>query len=391
MGRDAARAFADRFGRPAEWVVVAPGRVNLIGEHTDYNDGFVLPMAIERYVGLAAARAPARTPPCLRVCSAAFDETVDVPIDAAPAAGDKAWPRYVKGVVAGFLARALAVPDIDLVVLSDVPLGGGLSSSAALEVAVATLLEEATGHRLGSVEKARLCQTAEHDYAGVPCGLMDPLICILGDCRGPLLIDCLSDEATLVSLADPGVSVIVCNTRVRHALGDGAYGQRRAECEGAARELGARSLRDATLAMVESARETLGPVGYRRARHVVTENARTLEAARALERGDFEKVGQLFYESHRSLRDDYEVSCFELDVVVAAAGDLGALGGVYGARMTGGGFGGCAVVLARTDHVSAVIDGLCQRFDRETSRELETFVSRPAAGARRLDILPLRE
>jgi galactokinase len=381
---EAVRAFAARFGRGAQWLVVAPGRVNLIGEHTDYNEGFVLPMAIERCVAIAAGPVDA-TEPRMRVVSAAVGGSVDIRLDFAQKDARGAWSNYVRGVVAGFGAWAKSIPSIDALIASDLPLGGGLSSSAALEVATATLLEVATGRDLPAAHKVDLCRRAEHEYAGVPCGLMDQLACVLGDPHGPLLIDCRSGATRAVPMA-PDLAVVVCNTGVRHALVDGEYARRRAECERAARALGVASLRDATIESVNAADGRLDPVARRRARHVVTENARTLAAVFALERGDFIALGRLFGESHRSLRDDFEVSCAELDILVDAAGDLPADWGVYGARMTGGGFGGCTVTLVRSDRVSVVLDELRRRFARVTGRVPDAFVTRPARGARRLDI-----
>ncbi len=385
---EAGRAFAARFGRPAQWLVVAPGRVNLIGEHTDYNDGFVLPMAIERCVAMAAAPVDAMEPR-MRVYSAAVGASVDIAFDSAEKDARGAWSNYVRGVVAGFRARAQVIPSMDVLVASDLTLGGGLSSSAALEVATATLLEAATGGELTAVEKVKLCQRAEHEYAGVPCGLMDQLASVHGDRRGPLLIDCRSGATRTVPMG-PEVAVVICNTGVRHALGDGEYARRRAECERAARALGVASLRDATIDMVGARGNGLDPDARRRARHVVTENARTLAAASALERGDFAAVGHLFGESHRSLRDDFEVSCEELDILVDEARDLGHDWGVYGARMTGGGFGGCTVTLVRSERVPGVLDELKRRYARKTGRVPEIFVTRPATGARRVDIDAVR-
>ncbi|MBV9945294.1 MAG: galactokinase [Myxococcales bacterium] len=386
LAAQAVDAFATRFSRPADWLVAAPGRVNLIGEHTDYNRGFVLPMAIDRHVVIAAGRADPDEGPRLRLHSAAVEAGIDIPLDTPARAAPPAWSNYVRGVIAGFQRRGARIPALRAWIASDVPLGVGLSSSAALGVATATLFEAVSGTMLPPVEKARLCQRAEHEFAGVPCGLMDPLISTLADEGGPLLIDCRSEVARTVPIRDPDVSVLVCNTNVHHALGDSAYAQRYDECENAARHLGVPSLRDATPSDIDRARGALGPVLHRRARHVVTENARVLDAARALEAGDTNRAGALFYESHASLRDDYEVSCRELDLLVDAARSLGAGAGVYGARLTGGGFGGCTVTLVRTDRVTAVSGALSVAFERETGRKLETFVSRPARGARRLDL-----
>jgi galactokinase len=386
LAGDAQRAFELRFNLPATWLVTAPGRVNLIGDHTDYSGGFVLPMAIERRTVIAAAPGTPVGPPRLQLHSAALNASVDIALDTSHRPGDPAWSNYIRGVVAGFERRGVRVPPLRALVVSNLPLGGGLSSSAALEVALATLLETVTATALEPVEKARLCQAAEQEFAGVPCGLMDPLICIFGVESGPVLIDCRSALTRAVPLRDSAVSVLIADSNVRHSLGDGAYAQRRAECESAARLLGVPSLRDATPEMIDVAERTLGPVLHSRARHVVSENARTLEAASALEGGAIEQVGSLMYESHRSLRDDYRVSCEELDVLVDAARDLGEDWGVYGARMTGGGFGGCAVALVKTSHVEAASRELRRCYEKRTGRTLTTFVSAPARGAHVLSL-----
>jgi len=392
LAQGAAHAFTQRFGGAPRWVVAAPGRVNLIGEHTDYTGGFALPMAIDRYVVIAGApgardtsHATAATSdaarPRLRFHSAALTSSVDIPLDVRPEVGAPGWANYVRGVVAGFQQRALPVPALDALAVSDVPLGGGLSSSAALEVATATLLEAATGAVLERLDKARLCRQAEHDFAHVPCGLMDQMTAVLGDESGPLLLDFQAETARPVPLVDPAVGVLICNTNVRHALGDGQYALRRADCEEAARRLGVPTLRAATRATVEAARDALGPVVYRRARHVVTENARTLAAAEALTAGDLGEMGSLMYQSHESLRDDFEVSCAELDTVVEVARAVGQAGGVFGARMTGGGFGGCAVLLVRTDRVAAISQTLATEYQRRHGRALASFLSRAGRGA----------
>jgi galactokinase len=388
LARAAERAFLARFGVPPRWLVAAPGRVNLIGEHTDYTGGFALPMAIDRYTVIAAGPASGPQPVGarrrLRFHSAAVDATHDVPLDELPRAGEPRWANYVRGVVAGFQGRGLQPPSLDALAISDVPIGGGLSSSASLEVATATLLEAATGVVLDSLDKARLCRQAEHDYAHVPCGLMDQLTAVLGNESGPLLVDFEAEQARSVPIADPTVSVLICNSNVRHSLGDGEYARRRRDCEQAAHTLGLATLRGATIDVVEAAREALGPVVYRRARHVVSENARTLAAAEALAAGDVGGtggIGALMYQSHASLRDDFEVSCAELDTLVDIAREIGAAGGVFGARMTGGGFGGCAVMLVRTDVVAGITDTLTREYRRRHGRALTAFLSRPGRGA----------
>jgi galactokinase len=380
-----AHAFEEQFSAPARWLVAAPGRVNLIGEHTDYNGGFVLPMAIERHTVVVAAPAGSGRPRRLTLRSTMTSFPVEIALDEPQRRGEPSWANYVRGVVAGFERRGASIPSLCVLIASDVPPGAGLSSSAALEVATATLLEIVTGMVLDPIDKARLCQTAEHEFAGVPCGLMDQLVCILGEDKGPLLIDCRSEVARTVAFSDPTVSILIANSKVRHSLGDGAYARRRAECESAARLLCISSLRDATAETVDGAQDALGPVLWRRARHVVTENARTLHAARAFEAGAVREAGALLYESHRSLRDDFEVSCSELDVLVDAARELGEDAGVYGARMTGGGFGGCTITLVQTDRVEAVSRELSRRYERRCGRTPDTFVSRPTRGARELE------
>ena len=381
--RAATRLYAEYYGAAPRWLAVAPGRVNLIGEHTDYNDGYVLPVAIDRHVVIAAAPSAARDGR-IRVYSSALDSSVDIlpgsPLDP----GEPAWANYLRGVVAGFARHNIVLPAVDAVIVSEVPLGGGLSSSAALEVATATLLEAASGHTLDRREKARLCRRAEHDFAGVPCGLMDQLASVFGEESGALLIDCQSEVVRLVPFADPDVALLICNTNVRHALSDGAYLRRRTECVEATIALGVPSLRDATPEMVEAASSIL-PAVRRRARHVTTENARTLAAAAHLDKREFAAVGTLMFESHRSLRDDFEVSSPELDVLVEIAREIGVAGGVLGARMTGGGFGGCTVTLVRTDSVDRVAETLDREYRRRTGRVPSWFVSRPARGAHIVD------
>lgn len=377
-GQRAAQAFADRFGNSPRWIASAPGRVNLIGEHTDYNDGFVLPMAIEDRTAIAARLTNDNI---VTLHSATTGESASFEIEADMKPGELAWANYVKGVVAGFVQRGACIPGFQAVIDSDVPLGSGLSSSAALEVATATLLEAISDTAMDPVEKALLCQKAEHDFAGVPCGIMDQFISAMGREDHLLLIDCRSQQSELVPFNDPTLSMLIINTNVRHSLADGEYGQRRAQCEAAARTLSVRALRDATLADLEAAKSKLVPLIYRRARHVISENARTTEAARCLRAGQWERLGTLMYESHMSLRDDYEVSCEELDLVVELARHIGPAGGVIGCRMTGGGFGGCAVALVKAAHANAISDTIASHYFSETQLHATIFVSRPGAGA----------
>ena len=375
-------AFADIFGQAPQWVAAAPGRVNLIGEHTDYNHGFVFPLAIERYVVTAAAR-PRRVGgggDSVRVHSTLLDETVEFSLgELEPDRRD--WTSYVRGTVAGCLDRGLTPGALDVLVDSQVPLGGGLSSSAALEVATATLIEAVTGRSLDPVDKARLCQKAEHDFAGMPCGIMDQFSSALGATGKLLLVDCRSETAELVPLDDLTVAVLVINSHVKHELTGSEYPERRSQCERAAKILGVKALRDVSTADLERRKDELEPILYRRARHVVGEIERTLAAAAALRARDWPAVGKLMYASHESLRDDYEVSCPEIDVLVECAREVGPKGGVVGSRITGGGFGGCTVTLVMTGREAEIAEKICGEYNRRTGIDATAFVTKPARGA----------
>jgi galactokinase len=381
LGGHTAQQFTKTYGRPPQWIAAAPGRVNVIGEHTDYNDGFVLPMAIDRYTVIAAAPA-ANGQSKIRLRSTLGDGAISLdltqPVKPAPKG---TWSNYPVGVIAGFLARGLNAGGFDALIHSTVPLGGGLSSSAALEVSTATLLEAMTGRALDPVDKALLCQKAEHDYAGMPCGIMDQFISVMGRKDHLLLLDCRSRQPELVPMTDPAVAVLIINTNVKHELTGGEYAKRRAQCEQAAKILGVRSLRDATADGLERARSRMDAVVFRRARHVLSEIERTLHAAEGVRASNWPTVGQLMYASHASLRDDYEVSCPELDAVVEIAQAIGPKGGVIGCRMTGGGFGGCAVALIQADKVAAISEQLAAEYEARTTIKPTLFVSRPAAGA----------
>jgi galactokinase len=371
--------FLERYQRQPHWIVAAPGRVNLIGEHIDYNDGFVLPMAIERYCVIAAAAASGES---AKIFSVAADEEATVPLASAkrnPMPGH--WSNYSAGVIALCGNRNMRPGGFEAVVDSSVPFGGGLSSSAAIEVATATLIEVITGTSLDPVAKALLCQKAEHDYAGVPCGIMDMFASTMGRADHLMLLDCRSRQIEHIPLVDPSVSVLIVNTNVKHELSDGEYAQRRGQCESAARKLDVSSLRDVSIEQLGANHKKLDATELRRARHAVTEIARTVDAAAAVKAGDWPRVGYLMYASHESLRDDYEVSCEELDLLVELARKIGPAGGVIGSRMTGGGFGGCTVSLVGTANVGAVAEKLAQAYRAKTSINPSIIVSRPARGA----------
>jgi galactokinase len=375
-----AAEFQKHYGRPTRWIVAAPGRVNVIGEHTDYNDGFVLPMAIERYA-VMAADSPSSSSAKISIFDTQFRESATIDVSTPVTKGQPKWSNYIRGVIAGFQNRGQKIPALDIAFMSTVPLGGGLSSSAALEVCTATLIEAATGKKIDPVEKALLCQKAEHEFAGVPCGIMDQFISVMGRENHLLLLDCRSRETQLVPMNDPFVSLLVVNTNVKHELGSGEYAKRRAQCETAAKILGVASLRDATADALVRAKNKMDETIFRRARHVVGEIERTVQAAEGIHASNWPAVGQLMYASHYSLRDDYEVSCKELDAVVEIAKAIGIKGGIYGCRMTGGGFGGCAVALVKSSEVENISRKIMADYKVKTGIEATIFSSRPAAGA----------
>lgn len=374
-------SFRTRFGRAPTWVVSAPGRVNLIGEHTDYNQGLVLPLAIDRHTVIAAA--PTFLPEDgNRFYSQSLDESGRFFPGNPAASGEPSWLAYVRGVWDLLGARGACLPPVEAVIHSDIPLGGGLSSSAALTVATATLARTAAGFAIEPLELAQLCQEVEHRYAGVPCGLMDPLCSVLGreDCL--LFIDCQSLAVRYIPFHSPAVAVMVLDSGVHHDLAAGEYARRRADCQSAARRMQVASLRALNEADLESHRGVLGDQLYRRARHVVSENRRVEQWLAALENQNWQVAGDLLYASHASLQADYEVSCPELDCLVSLARDIGVAGGVWGSRLTGGGFGGCTVSLIDPQRFDAIRTAIAYRYFEATGIQPRMFMSRPVAGAR---------
>ena len=371
-------AFVERFGREPEGIWAAPGRVNLIGEHTDYNDGFVLPLAIDHRVTVAAAR---RADDRLRLLSLEKGEREMTLSDIGPGLVE-GWAGYVAGAMWSLAREGVEVGGLDLALTSDVPVGSGLSSSAAVECATVLATRDLYGGPGDPGRLALIAQRAENEIVGVPSGIMDQMAsmaCIAGHV---LLLDTRSLVAEQVpfELDAAGLTLLVIDTGVSHALADGAYAERRRACEAAARLLEVPALRDATEADVAAAADLLGEVRYRRARHVVTENARVLEVVDRLRAGRLEAIGPLLTASHVSLRDDYEVSAPELDTAVEAALRAGALG----ARMTGAGFGGCALALAPAVEVGAVTRVVTAAFADRGFRAPTVFAVHPAHGARRL-------
>jgi galactokinase len=374
-------SFLDRFG-VAPRLFSAPGRVNLIGEHTDYNEGFVLPMAIERRTVVAAAP---RTDGRIVAASLGVKEAFELDL-AAPGQPQRGiWGDYVEGTARALLTRGVAVSGASLLIDSDVPAGAGLSASAALETSVGLALASLAGR--GDLDRVTLAlagQAAEHEYVGTRCGIMDQYIAALGVKGGAVLIDCRSLEPRVVAMDLGSATVVICDTRVKHELASSAYNERRSECERATAHFtkylpDVRALRDVTAEDFERYAPELPDVLLRRARHVVTENARTLAAAELLERGELDRFGSLMAASHASLRDDYEVSCPELDLAVEVALDVP---GVYGARMTGGGFGGCAIALAASRAVTELTEAWQRRMRERFGRPVEVFASAACEGAR---------
>lgn len=370
--------FRQRFGADARFFR-APGRVNLIGEHTDYNDGFVMPVAIGLSCWVAARRREDRK---LIVHAENFDETFEADLATGPPPRAGRWSDYPLGVAAMLQRAGIRVPGGDLLIRSDVPMGGGLASSGAIEVAVACALTGLAGQSVERAQLARLCQQAEHEYAGVRCGIMDQFIALHGVAGHALLLDCRSLEYTLLRVPTD-LRLVTCHTMVKHELAEGEYNQRRADCEGAVRLLsaclpGIRALRDVSLAQLEEHRRALPDRIYRRARHVVTENARTQDAAAALRDGDLRRFGQCMAGSHASLRDDYEVSCQELDLMVEIASRQR---GVSGARMIGGGFGGCVVSVVDARCAEEFRAAVTAEYASATGVQPQVFILEAAAAA----------
>ena len=357
-------------------VARAPGRVNLIGEHTDYNGGFVLPCAI------ASATTAQYTPDSTRRLTASTEfGSASFDLDALPGERLGDWRDYLRGILSELRLAGVAVAGGEVRIESTLPIGTGLSSSASFEVALALALLQANGAQMDRIELAKLAQRAENGYTGTASGLMDQCAVLLGRRGNALLLDTLSLAYELVPVP-ANFAVVICNTMKSRELSAGGYNARRRECEQAVQMLGVRfagieRLRDLTPPDLNAAREVLPDDLFRRCRHVVTENRRVLDAAAALKAGDAPRFGQLMNESHESLRDDFEVSSAELDILTAIARDLGA----YGARMTGGGFGGCTVNVVEASHAASFGRAVARRYHERTGINAEIYDGTPADGA----------
>jgi len=365
--------FLESFGEEADLVAAAPGRVNLIGEHIDYSDGFVLPFAIKDRTLVAARK---RNDSTVRIASAQRrNKIVTVDITQVKPGLKGEWERYALGVL-----WSMGVTEgVDLMIDGHVPLGAGLSSSAALECSVATAMNHLFDMGFNLEELARLTQKAENQYVGVPCGIMDQSVSLMATQGSALLLDCrdLSTKNISFDVASHGLELLIIDTQAHHALTDGGYAERRASCESVVAKLGISSLRELTMDQLEGSRALINETEFVRARHAVTEMKRVLDCVEALNASDFEKVGQLINQSHISLRDYYTVSCAELDTAVDAALSAGALG----SRMVGGGFGGSAIALIQASKTTETINAIEKAFSSKGFKAPRFFTSLPSQGA----------
>ena len=378
MSGDLQAKFSERFGG-ASRLYRAPGRVNLIGEHTDYNEGYVMPMAIGLSCWVALGPRDDRK---LVIYSEDLDATVELNLASPGLRPSHHWSDYPLGVAAILQQEGYSLRGANLHIRTDVPLGAGLSSSAALEVAVGYALLRSSGHEVEPLKLAVLCQRAENEFVGARCGIMDQFAACHGQAGKALILDCRSLDYRPVDLP-PNVAVLVCDTKVKHELASGEYNLRRTECEEAVTIMAEtipriRALRDVNAKELETHRSRLTPTLYKRARHVVTENERVKASAAALEQGDITSFGALMRASHRSLRDDYQVSCAELEAMVEIADRQP---GVYGSRLTGGGFGGCTVSLVDAEHSAEFQRRVAEAYHAKTGIHTDIYLCQASQGA----------
>ncbi len=365
--------FVDTFGQSPEVIAAAPGRVNLIGEHIDYSDGYVLPFAIADRTYAALRRRPDRL---VRIASAQRKNTIiTVNLDEVHPGLKGQWERYVLSVIWAMQVKH----GVDVMIDGHVPLGAGLSSSAALECSVATALNDLFSLGFSVESLARLAQKGENEYVGVPCGIMDQSVSLMAKRGSALLLDCrdLTSRDIAFDVASHGLELLIIDTQAHHSLTDGGYAQRRASCDGVVAKLAVRSMRELTMEKLKASHDLISTTEFMRARHAVTEIARVLDAVKALESKNFTTLGDLLNASHASLRDDYDVSCPELNTAVDAAITAGALG----ARMVGGGFGGSAIALIKASHTQETIKSIEVAFESKRFKSPRFFTSLPSQGA----------
>ncbi len=365
-------------------VYAAPGRVNLIGEHTDYNDGFVMPMAIEKDIKMVIQL---RKDKKVKAYSLDYDKLVEFEIDNLLYDKENIWVNYIKGVIDELQKMDKKLQGFNLIFTGNIPQGSGLSSSAALEVVTALAISDLHKIEIEAVELALLAQRAENNFVNVQCGIMDQYISRLGKKDNALLIDCRTNEYQLVPFENEEYQIVICNSKVERGLVDSEYNNRRKECNQAvdffAEKLDRNitALRDLDLDTLQKYREELSETVYKRAHHVISENQRVLAAEEALEENDMDNLGKLLYASHESLRDDYEVSCEELDLLVDLASQQK---GVKGARMTGAGFGGCTVNLVNKAFTADFVEKIKSKYYQKTNLKADIYITNPASGARKL-------
>jgi len=382
--KQATDRYVEVFGSTPNVKVFAPGRVNLIGEHTDYNGGFVLPFALPfKTVVVGSVSSETQS----RVVSCSMGDVESFTINSELCKGEPAWVNYVKGTIFQYLEDLPTPFAVNICIASNVPLGSGLSSSASLEVAVATFLEKLCGLSTSGVTKALRCQKAEHDFADTPCGVMDQFISAMGKRGHLLLIDCKSNDHTLIPFGNSKVGrqpvMLITNSNVKHSLADSQYPVRVKQCQAAVKALAAKfphikSLRDAKMENLEAIQDDVSEVVFRRALHCISEDMRTHTAVEALAAGDFKTLGEQMTRSHASLQEDYDVSCDELDLLVELALEVP---GVFGSRMTGGGFGGCTITLVERDSVRTLEMHLKKKYFEKTGKKCVCYDAVPSEGA----------
>jgi galactokinase len=370
------KIFEETFHAKASVQVKSPGRINLIGEHTDYNEGFVLPAAIDRFGNVAAGK---RDDNVISLYAQEFNEAFEVELSAIRPIKDS-WTNYVLGVVDQLVKRQLPISGFNMVVSGDVPVGAGLSSSAAIECAVCVALNEVFNLRLPKLEIAKICLYAEHTYPGVNCGIMDQFASVFGKKDHALKLDCRSLEYEEEPLVLEGFKIVLLNTNVKHSLSDSAYNTRRNECAAgvtavSAHVPGVTSLRDVTIEMLD--KYVTDPLIYRRCRYVVEENERVLRAVQHLKSGNVQGLGELMLRSHDGLSKEYEVSCPELDWLVESVRHNPL---VLGARMMGGGFGGCTINIIRDGAITDLIEYLAVNYEKEMGKKLTTYIAQTSEG-----------
>jgi len=369
-------AFANHYGGTPQWTALAPGRVNLIGDHTDYNNGWCLPFAIDRYTVVCASLSAAKDS---MLISANAPEPITIQ-DQAPLQPKGDWGDYVRGVMEGYRTIGCELKPLNISVSGNLPLGSGVSSSAALEVASALILERSHQLETDQQRLIKICQQAEHEFAGVPCGLLDQFSVTMAEPNSLMLFDAGEIVAEQITVDSDEFAFLLINSQVNHALSDGAYAERRAECRAAEQRLGI-PLRDAQVEVL-TPKLASEPTLLKRARHVVTENQRVKQMAQTLKKEQWTEAGELMFASHASLRDDFSVSCDETDTIVEICRTLGSENGVFGARMTGGGFGGSVIALIRNSSADLVKEQIAISYHEQTSIQSSPQLVKPVGGAR---------